>query len=100
MTGLLLNLGLVGWVGFLIPSLPQVPFGFNPFGVPSETAPSVRLILLPLISALMFISGLLAGLYLYRWDRERPLAFIIWLSSTLCALLFLMAVLFLVTTPI
>ena len=100
MTGLLLNLGLVAWVGILIPSLSQVPFGFNPFGIPNETAPSVRLILLPLISALMFITGLLAGLYFYRWEKERPLAFIIWLSSTLCALLFLLAVLFLVTTPI
>ena len=99
MTGLLLNLGLVAWVGSLIPSLPQVPFGFDASGVPSEAVPSVRLILLPLISALMFITGLLAGLYLYRWDRERPLAFIIWLSSTLSALLFLVAILFLVTTP-
>lgn len=96
MIGLLLNLGLVGWVGLLIPALPQVSFGFDAFGVPSETVPSVRLILLPLLSALMFLSGLLAGLYLYRWDRERPLAFIIWLSSSLCALLFLLAVLFLV----
>lgn len=100
MTGLLLNLGLVGWVGFLIPSLSQVAFGFDASGVPGEPVPSVRLILLPLLSALMFITGLLAGLYLYRWDRERPLAFIIWLSSTLCALLFLLAVFFLVTTPI
>jgi hypothetical protein len=100
MTGLLLNLGLVGWVSFLIPSLSQVPFGFDASGVPGEPVPSVRLILLPLISAFMFITGLLAGLYLYRWDRERPLAFIIWLSSTICALLFLLAVLFLVTTPI
>jgi hypothetical protein len=100
MTGLLLNLGLVAWVSFLIPSLPQVPFGFDAFRVPNEAVPSVRLILLPLISSLMFITGLLAGLYLYRWDRERPLAFIIWLSSTLCALLFLVAVLFLVTTPV
>ena len=99
-TGLLLNLGLVAWVGFLIPSLSQVPFGFNPFGVPNETAPSIRLILLPLISGLMFITGLIAGLYLYRWEKERPLAYIIWLSSTLCALLFLLAVLFLVTTPV
>ena len=100
MTGLLLNLGLVGWVSYLIPSLTQVPFGFDPSGVPGGTVPSVRLILLPLISSLLFITGLLAGLYLYRWDRERPLAFIIWLSSTLCALLFLVAVLFLVTTPV
>src|SRR5215207_3324917 len=100
MTGLLLNLGLVAWVGLLIPSLPQVPFGFDALGAATETVPSVRLILLPLISTLLFITGLLVGLYLYRWDRERPLAFIIWLSSTLCALLFLMAVLFLVTTPV
>jgi hypothetical protein len=100
MTGLLLNLGLVAWVGLLIPSLSQVPFGFNPFGVPNVTAPSVRLILLPLISALMFVTGLLTGLYLYRWDKERPLAFVVWISSTLCAVLFLLAVLFLVTTPV
>jgi len=100
MTGILLNLGLVAWVGLLIPSVSQVPFGFNPFGVPNVTVPSVRLILLPLISALLFITGLITGLYLYRWEKERPLAFIIWLSSTLCAVLFLMAVLFLVSTPI
>ena len=100
MTGLLLNLGLVGWVGFLIPSLSQVSFGFDAFGMPNETVPSVQLILLPLISGFLFITGLLAGLYLYRWDRERPLAFIIWLSSTLCAVLFLVAILFLVTTPV
>lgn len=100
MTGILLNLGLVAWVGFLIPSLSQVPFGFNPLGVPKETVPSVRLILLPLISTLMFITGLLSGLYFYRWDKERPLAFIIWLSSTLCAILFLLAVLFIVSTPV
>ncbi|RPJ25724.1 MAG: hypothetical protein EHM33_13740 [Chloroflexi bacterium] len=99
-SGLLLNLGLVGWVGMLIPSLAQVPFGFDPLGVPNITAPSVQLILLPLVSALMFIIGLLAGLYFYRWEKERPLAFILWISSTLCALLFLMAVLFLVTTPV
>ena len=98
--GLLLNLGLVGWVGFLIPTLSQVPFGFSPSGVPNEPVPSGQLILLPLLSSLLFITGLLAGLYLYRWDRERPLAFMIWLSSTLCALLFLMAVLFLVTTSV
>ncbi|HSL42171.1 MAG TPA: PH domain-containing protein [Anaerolineales bacterium] len=99
MTGLLLNLGLVAWVGVLIPSLSQVPFGFDPFGVPNVTVPSVRLILLPLISGLLFITGFLLGLYLYRWDKERPLAFIIWISSSLSALLFLLAILFLVTTP-
>jgi hypothetical protein len=100
MTGLLLNLGLVAWVGFLIPALTEVPFGFDTFGVPNSTVPSARLILLPLISGLLFTTGFFAGLYLYRWDKERPLAFIIWISSTLCTVLFLLAVLFLVTTPV
>ena len=100
MSGFLLNLGLVAWVGILIPSLTQVPFGFNAFGVPNDVTPSARLILLPLISALMFFTGLATGLYFYRWEKTRPLSFIIWISGTICALLFLVAVLFLVTTPI
>ena len=100
MSGFLLNLGLVVWIGILIPSLTQVPFGFDAFGLPNDVTHSARLILLPLISALMFATGLGAGLYFYRWERTRPLSFIIWISSTICALLFLVGVLFLVTTPI
>jgi hypothetical protein len=99
-SGVLLNLGLIGWVGLLIPSLSKIPFGFDPFGVPNQTASPSQLILLPLVSALLFIIGITAGLYFYRWERQRPLAFIVWVSSTLCAFLFLMAVLFLVTTPV
>lgn len=99
-TGLLLNLGLIVWVGILIPSLTQIPFGFDPFGAPTETASSSQLILLPLVSALMFGIGIAAGLSFYRWDRQRPLAFVVWASGTLCAFLFLMAVLFLVSTPV
>ena len=100
MSGILLNLGLILWVGILIPSISRIPFGFNPLGVPNQTASSTQLILLPLISALLFVAGVTAGLYFYRWERQRPLAFIVWISSTLCAFLFLMAVLFLVTTPV
>jgi hypothetical protein len=100
MSGILLNLGLIVWVGILIPSLSQIPFGFDPFGTPTELAPPTQLILLPLVSTLMFIIGVTAGLYLYRWDRQRPLAIIVWISSALCALFFLLAVLFLVTTPV
>jgi len=98
-TGILLNVGLIIWVGILIPSLPQIPIRFNSFGAPAEPSSSVRLILLPFVSSLMFMIGVFAGLYFYRWELQRPLAFILWLSSTLCAVLFLIAVLFLVTAP-
>lgn len=100
MSGLFLNLGLVVWVGILIPSLDQIPFGFNAFGAPNDLTTSGRLILLPLLSGLLFITGLIAGLYFYRWEKTRPLAVIVWVASALSALLFLMAVLFLVTTPV
>lgn len=100
MSGLALNIGLIVWVGILIPSLSQIPFGFDAFGAPNDPTASSRLILLPLLSLLLFISGLIAGLYYYRWDKTRPLAIILWISSSVSALLFLMAVLFLVTTPV
>lgn len=100
MSGLLLNLGLVVWIGVLIPALTQVPFGFDTFGVPNDITPSARLILLPLISASMFAGGLTAGLYFYRWEKTQPLSFVLWISGTVCALLFLVAVWFLVTIQV
>ena len=100
MSGLFINLGLVVWVGVLIPSLSQIPFGFDAFGVPDVVVASSRLILLPLISTFMYATGIIAGLYFYRWEPQRPLAYIIWMSGTVCAILFLVAVLFLITTPI
>jgi len=99
-SGLILNIGLIVWVGILIPSLSQIPFGFDAFGAPNDPTASSRLILLPLLSMLLFIGGVIAGLYYYRWDKTRPLAVIVWVSSAISALLFLMAVLFLVTTPV
>jgi len=100
LSGLFLNLGLIIWVGVLIPTLAQVPFGFNVFREPANIVPSVRLILLPLISMAIYIIGVTAGLYFYRWEMQRPLAFMVWGSTALSALLFLVAVLFIVTTPI
>lgn len=96
-SGLILNIGLIVWVGLLIPSLSQIPIGFDSSGSPEAATASVRLILLPFVSASMFMIGVFAGLYFYRWEMQRPLAFILWISSTLCAVLFLLAVLFLVT---
>jgi len=100
MSGLFLNLGLVIWVGILIPALQQIPFGFDATGSPNIFVPSTQLILLPLISTLMYILGIIAGLYFYRWDKQRILAFIVWITGTLSSVFFLMAVLFLITTPI
>ena len=93
--GLFLNIGLFAWVGILIPAVTRITLGLS-----TESVPSTQLIILPIISLLLFAVGWLAGLYFYRWERERVLAFIVWASSALTGLLFLMAVLFVVTTPV
>jgi hypothetical protein len=100
LSGFLLNLGLVAWVTFLVPAISRVSLGFDPTGAPLEAVPSLRLILLPLLSASLFAAGLIAGLFFYREEKQRALAIMIWLSSALTSLLFLLAVLFIVTTPI
>jgi len=100
LSGLFLNLGLFVWVSLLIPSIQRVALGFRPDAGPIESVPSVQLIILPLISTLLGLTGWLAGLYFYRWDKERVLAFLVWTSSALTGLLFLLAVLFIVTTPV
>lgn len=99
-SGLLLNIGLLAWTSFLIPSLSSIPLGFDVNGVPKGPFPAVQLMLLPLISAALFLVGFILGLYFYRWEEQRILAFIIWISGTVTSILFLIAVLFAITTPI
>lgn len=99
-SALFLNLGLFVWASLIIPSTPLVALGPQFVGSALETVPSTQLILFPVISLLLSVTGWVAGLYFYRWDRERVLAFIVWGSSTLSSLLFLLAVLFIVTNPV
>ena len=97
--GFLLNIGLIAWVSFLVPALNVVSLGFDVTGAPLEAVPSARLILLPVLSGLLFATGFITGLFLYRDEEKRPLAVLIWLSGALSGVSFLLAVLFIVTAP-
>ncbi len=99
-TGAILNIGLFIWASIIIPSTPIVALGPQFVDSALKIVPSSQLIIFPVASLLLFIAGWIAGLYFYRWDKERVLAFIIWSSSTLTSLLFLLAVIFIVTTPV
>lgn len=99
LSALFLNIGLFVWASLIIPSTPRVAFGPQFIGGELESLPSSQLIIFPAASFLLAIAGWIAGLYFYRWERERVLAFIVWGSSTLSSLLFLLAVLFIVITP-
>jgi len=100
LTALFLNLGSFIWASLIIPSTPRVALGPQFLGSALETVPSSQLIVFPVASLLLSVAGWIAGLYFFRWDKERVLAFIVWESSTLTSLLFLLAVLFIVTTPV
>lgn len=100
LSALFLNIGLFIWASLIIPTTPQVALGVQASGGTIETVPSSQLIIFPVASLLLAVAGWIAGLYFYRWDRERTLAFIVWGSSTFTSLLFLLAVLFIITTPV
>ncbi|NWF64691.1 MAG: hypothetical protein HXY38_10330 [Chloroflexi bacterium] len=100
LSALFLNIGLFVWASLIIPSTPQVALAVQAADSTIETVPSSQLIIFPVASLLLAVAGWIAGLYFYRWDRERTLAFIVWGSSTFTSLLFLLAVLFIITTPV
>jgi hypothetical protein len=100
LAGLLLNIGLLAWVTALIPRLGHIPLGFLPSGNAGELVPGAGLILLPVVSLFFFVTGWVAGLVFYRRPTTRPLAQIVWFSSVFCTILFLVAVMYIVTTPV
>ena len=100
LAGLFLNIGLGVWGLLTIPTLSQVSLGFAPSGAALPPSPAEQLILLPIVSSFMFVVGLFMGLYFYRWETHRVLALSLWASSALTSLLLLLAVLFIISTPV
>ncbi len=94
LSGLLLNIGILAWASILVPNLESISLGFDPTGAAHGPFPSIQLMLLPFISFMLFIIGWIAGLYFYRWEEQRILAIIIWASSTLTGILFLVGIFF------
>jgi hypothetical protein len=99
LAGVFVNVGLLLWVSLMTQSLGPVPLGFLPSGEPGELVPAVRLIALPLSSIFFFVVGWGTGLAFYRRPEGRPAAFVVWAGGLASSLLFLLAVMFLVTTP-
>jgi hypothetical protein len=99
LAGLFLNVGLLAWVSLMIPSLGRVALGFLPSGSPREPVPGAGLILLPVTSVFFYLAGWVTGLVFYRRTGQRMLAKIVWAGGILSTVLFLLAVMFIVTTP-
>lgn len=86
LTGLVASLSLLAFLAFQASTLPtEVPFGFDPLGRPETRVPPTRLLLLPLIAGFCWMIDLFIGLWLYRRDDQRPLAYGIWGIAVLVA---------------
>ena len=112
------NLILLVWVSLAVSSREQVLLGFVPGGVP---VPSIRLMLLPLLSGFFYLFDLLTGLYFFRSvgrpdrkdegqdaseddEKEQKLpepvfAYLLWASGAICALMFNLAIFFILQNP-
>lgn len=92
LAGLGLCVILLAWVILIIPSRAEVPLRLDPSGAALDMVPSVRLLLLPVLAAVIFAVDFLAGLFFYRSPDGRPTAFLFWLAGMLTPVLFLVAV--------
>ena len=94
LSGFILSLGLLIWVSLIVPTRPAISLGFTAAGDPREPIDGVRLMLLPTLNAIFFVINFFAGVFLFRRDEQRPLAYVLWGSTVFVAGLFLAAVYF------
>jgi hypothetical protein len=92
--GFILSLGLLIWVSLLVPARPEISLGFTAAGDPREPIDGVRLMLLPTLNAIFFVINFVTGIFLFRRDEQRPLAYLLWGSTIFVTGLFLAAVYF------
>lgn len=91
--GLVLTIALLVLVGLTIPNRTAVSLGFDAQGFPLEPVPSQQLLLLPVLGIFAFIANFTLGLFFYRRESDRPVAFILWISSAFTPSLLILATL-------
>lgn len=74
-------------VSLSVPTRAVVSLGFTPTGSPLEPVPSDRLLLLPVLNALVYVVDLIAGFFMYRRSDGRMLAFLFWYGAALTGVL-------------
>ena len=94
LAGLLLSGVLLVWVILAIPTRPQIQLGYVIPGVTTEPSPSERLLLLPVLDVFAFLGDLLLGLFFYRRQASRVIAYLLWGAGAVSPLVFLVGVLY------
>lgn len=87
-----LNAALLTWVSLSIPRQPTIRLGFDAATQPGLAVASAGLLLLPFLSGLFSALNGLLGLYFFRREPLRFLAYLLWISGAFLPVLFLLAV--------
>jgi hypothetical protein len=91
--GFILNLLLLVSVSLVIPGRVSTSLGFYPDGAPLPGVPSAQLLLLPILGAFMYVIDLAMGLFFYRREDQRQIAYMIWGSAPVSAALLIIGML-------
>jgi hypothetical protein len=82
--GSLLPIAMFVYLLFTVGNIPgQVAFGFDTTGAIDTYAPPGRLLLLPMIGGASWFGNLFFGLWMYRTNANRPLAYTLWAGAIL-----------------
>jgi uncharacterized protein (TIGR00297 family) len=88
-----LSLALFFLVSIRIPAMARVSLGFDAARQPMEPGPAESLLLLPVLGGFAYVVDLLSGLFFYRIESRRPLAYLLWSAGVVIALLLLLGAL-------
>lgn len=90
LTGLLFLLS-----AFVISARSSISLGFNANLIPFEPGPPERLLLLPVMGAFAYVLDVLAGMFYFRREAQRPVAYMMWAGCVLTPFLLLVGLAFL-----
>ena len=91
---LILSLALFVLVGWSVPLISEVSLGFNAQIEPLPPVSPGQLFLLPAVNIILVISSYVLSLVFFREKKNHQVVYMLWVANVLTALLFLIAVLF------
>lgn len=96
--GALVCIALLAMVVIGITSGEYIHLRFLTDGTPGEAIPAIRLLLLPLLTTFFFLVDLLAGLYFFLDSRREHIAFLLWGTGLVTAIIFMSGAIFILST--
>ncbi len=81
-------LGFLTVIAAIIPGLGLVTLHIELANANEAAVPAVRLLLLPVMNAIVYVADLVLGVFFYRRAENRVLSYLLWGASLLVSLLF------------